>query len=130
VSASLATRFDRDEAFRARLAAIYQANRPQFIASVISLAVSEGYGRHESVEFANAVCARIKLEETAEKFTLQTAAAWFNAPLPPRLHECSAVQSGHVASGSFCERCACGGSRRNGGPWMERNSRSEKIGDA
>lgn len=53
-------RYDRDEAFRERLAALYVGDRPRFISSVISLAVSEGYGRRESVEFAAAVIFRIK----------------------------------------------------------------------
>jgi hypothetical protein len=54
-------RYDRDEAFRARvIAMLYQADRPRFISSVISLAVSEGYGRREAVEFANAVTGRIR----------------------------------------------------------------------
>jgi hypothetical protein len=54
-------RYDGDAAFRARvIAMLYQADRPRFISSVISLAVSEGYGRREAVEFANAVTGRVR----------------------------------------------------------------------
>lgn len=60
VLAALA-RYDRDEAFRDRVIAIlYQADRTRFISSVISLAMSEGYGRREAVEFANTVTGRIR----------------------------------------------------------------------
>jgi hypothetical protein len=51
------------------------------------------------------------------------AAAWYNAPLPRRWHRCYVAQSGRIGTGALYERCACGGIRRNGGPWMERNSR-------
>lgn len=64
-------RFDRDEAFRARITAAYQADRPRFISTVITLAVSEGYGRRESAEFAIAVCSRVResIVETAVMVT-------------------------------------------------------------
>ena len=56
-------RYESDEAFRARIiAAMYLADRPRFIASVISLAVSEGYGRREAVAFAKAVTARVRYD--------------------------------------------------------------------
>jgi len=48
---------------------------------------------------------------------------WFDYPLPRRWHRCRAVQSGCIGSGALYERCACGGIRRNGGAWLERNSR-------
>jgi hypothetical protein len=58
---ALLARYDGDEAFRAQVIAImYQADRPRFISSVISLAVSEGYERREAVDFANAVTRRIR----------------------------------------------------------------------
>jgi len=69
VSAALA-RYDRDEAFRARIIALYRADRARFISSVISLAVSESYGRREAVEFANAVTSRVRhdlLRESARE---------------------------------------------------------------
>lgn len=53
-------RYGRDEAFRDQLIAMYQADRPRFISPVISLALSEGYGRREAVDFANAVTGRIR----------------------------------------------------------------------
>jgi hypothetical protein len=51
------------------------------------------------------------------------ATAWYNAPVPRRWHRCHVVTSGRISTGALYERCACGGIRRNGGPWMERNSR-------
>jgi hypothetical protein len=63
-------RYDLDGEFRARIIALYQGDRPRFISSVISLAVSEGYGRRQAVEFANAVTGRIRhdlLRESARE---------------------------------------------------------------
>jgi hypothetical protein len=51
---------------------------------------------------------------------------WYDAPLPRRRHRCHPVQSGHISTGAFYERCACGGIRRNGGLWLERNSRRKR----
>lgn len=43
------------------------------------------------------------------------------ATTPRRLHACRAQTRGHVGD-DLVERCACGASRRNKGPWLERNS--------
>jgi hypothetical protein len=59
VTAALA-RYDADGTFRDRLIAMYLADRFRFISSVISLAVSEGYGRREAAAFAKAVTGRIR----------------------------------------------------------------------
>lgn len=53
----------------------------------------------------------------------EATAWWYNAPLPRRWHRCYVVTSGRIFTGAFYERCACGAARRNGGPWMDRNSR-------
>lgn len=54
--------YDRDTVFRARIMAAYLTDRPRFVSSVISLAMSKGYGRSEAVEFAKAVTGRIRVE--------------------------------------------------------------------
>lgn len=49
---------------------------------------------------------------------------WFHAPIPRRLHRCTAWTVGWFNWFSKVERCACGAIRHDGrGHWAERNSR-------
>lgn len=56
---------------------------------------------------------------------------WYNAPIPPRIHQCWAQTTGFDILGlRVAERCACGGVRLDGDNpyrlhdgWFERNSR-------
>ncbi len=70
--------------------------------------------------------ALIQLYERAAEFEVGQANAWYRQPLPPADHQCRTAQSGAISTGAFYERCACGGISRNGGPWMERNSRRKQ----
>lgn len=57
---------------------------------------------------------------------------WYQAPLPPTSHECTAWSSGWIGLTEY-GRCACGGVERNrSGHWMDRNSerRGEEPTDA
>lgn len=48
---------------------------------------------------------------------------YWEAPVPRRLHLCTAQTRGWCGYFTLVERCACGGTRRNGtGRWIERNS--------
>lgn len=49
---------------------------------------------------------------------------WFNAPRPRRFHRCTPWTSGW-AGFDRVDRCACGGIRRRGHWWFERNSRTK-----
>lgn len=40
--------------------------------------------------------------------------------LPGWFHRCRTIRSGTV-SGVFVERCACGGTRMDSGPWVHKN---------
>jgi hypothetical protein len=60
-----AASYSADVAARAQIITLYLTDRPRFISSVISMAASRGYGRHEAVEFANAVTATIRAELAA-----------------------------------------------------------------
>ena len=57
---TLIGRYDTDEAFRTRLAAMYRANRSGFISSLLTLAYEHGASRPEAVEFANAITRRVR----------------------------------------------------------------------
>jgi hypothetical protein len=46
---------------------------------------------------------------------------WHDAPLPPRWHRCQPWSRGVTPSFTRVERCACGATRLDGGPWLERN---------
>lgn len=50
---------------------------------------------------------------------------WYQAVVPPVIHDCSVQTIGLTTSGSFVSRCACGAIRGEGlhGMWVERNSR-------
>jgi len=49
---------------------------------------------------------------------------WWEAPIPRRLHRCSAQTTGWRNILDLVERCACGGIRFDGhGRWLDRNSR-------
>jgi hypothetical protein len=50
---------------------------------------------------------------------------WYRQPVPLPDHSCHPVTRGWAGPGrlSRVERCACGGARYSGGPWMDRNQR-------
>lgn len=48
---------------------------------------------------------------------------WFAAPLPPRMHGCTAQTMGRVNFFNWYERCACGATRYDGESWINRNTR-------
>ena len=56
---------------------------------------------------------------------------WFDAPAPPRQHDCWAQTSAYDVFGALvAERCACGAVRLCDNPyrehpWLERNSRDD-----
>ena len=53
---------------------------------------------------------------------------WWQAPVPPRHHQCRAQTRGSTDS-SYIERCACGGTLFRG-RWLTRNARTPGDFDA
>lgn len=49
--------------------------------------------------------------------------AWYDAPLPPRLHRCQTQTSGWLRILTKVERCACGAMRVDGNGWANKNER-------
>lgn len=45
---------------------------------------------------------------------------WADAPLPSRWHRCTAQTRGWIGL-DYTERCACGASRHERGPWIRKN---------
>lgn len=53
--------------------------------------------------------------------------AWYDAPVPPRLHRCWPQTIGTINYFDTVERCACGG-QKSGRFWLERNTRDDSRG--
>jgi len=50
---------------------------------------------------------------------------WYEAPIPPKRHQCETHTSGTVRHVGMVQRCACGAIKVNDSPWLDRNSRQE-----
>lgn len=70
-------------------------------------------------EMVNAMLAQAERDAGTEHVN---GVRWHEAPLPRRWHRCRTQTSGWVGL-TRVERCACGALSRNGGRWLERNSR-------
>lgn len=75
----------------------------------------------EIVRMDVALLERTRAESAACGLTSQF---WSEHPVPSADHECWTAQLGYGVVDVLYERCACGGIRRNGGEWAERNTRS------
>jgi hypothetical protein len=62
-------RYDQDETVRARVRALYVADRHRFVAAMFDMALNEGCNRWEAAKFANAVSRRVNQapEKAGEK---------------------------------------------------------------
>lgn len=52
---------------------------------------------------------------------------WWDAPVPPRKHECWAQTIGNLNPLETVRRCACGSLSYDGQYWMDRNTRTAKA---
>jgi len=66
-------------------------------------------------------------EDGSFEVTHRDGVPWFEAPLPPRKHECFAQTEGWSGWVNRVERCPCGAIRLDGrrGVWVEINARRD-----
>jgi hypothetical protein len=78
------------------------------------------YAEHTAADFRRWHADHIAGADAALGVVHRDDVPWYDAPIPPRFHRCSAQTQSLIMG---VQRCACGAIAQTFGPWMRRNDR-------